>query len=452
MAGNGQSPVTVPTMMQSTTEGSTPALRQACATRLGRQIAGRLRGIQDVTLADARALDDPGVGGVDHARQILVGQDLGGNRATGPDDATADHEMASAPGAGAPRFREEGVTCDRRRQLLAETYLREAIGDIDGVLHGGCVRASVTDQRDAVDAQQRRASVLGVVGALAEAFEGAGHQRGAELGQQARARDLLLDDSQHRLRGALDALEQDVAGEPIGHDHVDLPLEDVAPLDVADVAEVGVVRRNAGQNLVGFPGQRRPLVLFGAVRQQADLRSRLAVQQPGVDRAQHAELRQHRRLGVDVGPHVEQRALAGPGGEGGDDGRPFDTGQPAQHEQAAGHHRARVAGGDDRVSLAGLHQIEADPHRRLLLLLHRHRRGVVHGDHVGRVAHGDARPLGAERLQLGPQARLVSHEDDIDSARAHGGHDALDLDTRRGVGAHGVDGNTRHVRGPSSGP
>ena len=67
--------------------------------RLGRQIAGRLRGIQDVALADAGALDDPGVGGVDHARQILVGQDLGGNRATGPDDATADHEIASAPGA-----------------------------------------------------------------------------------------------------------------------------------------------------------------------------------------------------------------------------------------------------------------------------------------------------------------------------------------------------------------
>ncbi len=114
----------------------------------------------------------------------------------------------------------------------------------------------------AVDAQERRAAVLGVVGPLAEPLERAGHQRCADLGQDARARDLFLDDPEHRLGGTLDALEQDVAGETVGHHHVDLPLEDVAPLDVADVAEVGVARGDTRQDLMRFAGERRPLVLF----------------------------------------------------------------------------------------------------------------------------------------------------------------------------------------------
>jgi hypothetical protein len=151
--------------------------------------------------------------------------------------------------------------------------------------------------------------------------------------------------------------------------------EDVASLDVADVFEVGVaVRIGPRQQLVRVARQRCPLVVLRTVRQQADARALLAVQQARVHRPEHRELREHGRLRIDVGAHVEQRALARFGREGRDDGRPLDAGQAPEHEQPARHHGARVPRGHDRVGLTGLDQIEADAHRRLLLLLHRHRR------------------------------------------------------------------------------
>ena len=289
--------------------------------------------------------------------------------------------------------------------------------------------------------------MLGVVDPLAQPAQRASHQRRAHARQRPRTRDLFAHHAEHRLGGALDPLQHDVAGEAVGHDHVGLPFEDVTPLDVADVAERGLGHDlDAGQDLVRFARQRRPLVLFRAVRQQADLGPRLSVQQARVHRAEHAELGQHRRLRVDVGAHVQQRALTRSRRERGHDGGPLDAGQAPQHEQAAGHHRARVTGRHDGVRLPRFDEVEADPHRRLLLLLHRHRRRVVHRDHVRRVPHDDRRLLGAQRLQLGAQPRLVTDQHDVDAARAHGGHHALHLDSRGGVGAHGIDGDSRHLR------
>jgi hypothetical protein len=342
------------------------------------------------------------------------------------------------------------VLRDRGGQLLAEADLRKPVRHVNRVLDRLGVRAAVADQRDAVDPQQRRAAVLGVVDAPLEPPQRRGHQRGADLGQKAAAHHLVFDHVQHHLGGALDALQDHVAGETVGHHHVDFAAEDVAALDVTQVIERRRAARRARQQLVRVARERRALVLLRAVGEQPDLGPRLAVQEPRVDRAEHAGLSQHRRLGVDVGAHVEQRAFAGLGRKGGDDRRTLDAGQTPEHEQPARHHRARVAGGHDCVGLAGLAQIEAHAHRRLLLLLHRHRRRVVHGDDFGRVADRDLLAGRTDALELGAHARLVADDNHVDPFFADGRDDPLDLDARRAVRSHRVNGDRGQSYGCSS--
>src|SRR5262249_53676543 len=86
--------------------------------RLGGEVARGQRRVQDVALADAGALDDPGVGGVDHLGHVGVGQDLRGDAASGTYDAARYHEMASAPGAGG-----SGVSVSHRKAWRATAFV-----------------------------------------------------------------------------------------------------------------------------------------------------------------------------------------------------------------------------------------------------------------------------------------------------------------------------------------
>ena len=65
----------VPTTIRSTSAGVRPAAASACAAALDGQVGGGLALDRLVALADAGALDDPGVGGVDDLGQIVVGDD-----------------------------------------------------------------------------------------------------------------------------------------------------------------------------------------------------------------------------------------------------------------------------------------------------------------------------------------------------------------------------------------
>ena len=66
--------VTVQTMMASSSGGVDAALRQRAPGGLHRHVGSRHLRIRDVALADAGALQDPLVVGIDHLFQILVGE------------------------------------------------------------------------------------------------------------------------------------------------------------------------------------------------------------------------------------------------------------------------------------------------------------------------------------------------------------------------------------------
>ena len=76
VAGKVLSGVEVASTIRSMSAARSPALVQRLARRRRREVGGDLALRRDVALADAGALDDPLVGGVDHRGEVGVGQDL----------------------------------------------------------------------------------------------------------------------------------------------------------------------------------------------------------------------------------------------------------------------------------------------------------------------------------------------------------------------------------------
>ena len=64
---------------------------------------------------------------------------------------------------------------------------------------------------------------------------------------------------------------------------------------------------------------------------------------------------------------------------------PVDAGQASESEDGGGHAGARVAGGDEGLRAALLHEVGCDEDRRVLLLAERLRRMLVHPDDLGGV-------------------------------------------------------------------
>ena len=106
--------VVVPTTMKSMSAGVSPARSIALHRRLARQVGRRDAGIDDVALADAGALQDPFVAGIDHLLEIGVGEHARRHVGRQAGDARAAqrarggrrgyHSRESLPGAVSPKY------------------------------------------------------------------------------------------------------------------------------------------------------------------------------------------------------------------------------------------------------------------------------------------------------------------------------------------------------------
>ena len=198
-----------------------------------------------------------------------------------------------------------------------------AVGDdadaVDAEQHGAAVRVRI---EGGVERQQRRHERVGV---LAVGRVGEGGQQCADQG----------------LHPALERLQRDVAGEPVGDGHVEGVGHQVAPLDVADEADPRRLLQQ-GERLLA---QRVALAGLLTDRQQADAGLVDVEALARVHRPHLGEL--HEPLGLDlgVGAGVDQhgRRRAGHGDRGGD-GRALDALDPAHPQQRRGHRGAGVAG------------------------------------------------------------------------------------------------------------
>ena len=124
---------------------------------VGGQARRRLAFAGDVAAANAGALDDPLVGGVDRLRQFFIVDAALGKRGTGSsDDGTQGHWAASLQRVGAEIVE---IVADLPGDVVAD----HARGDADGVGDALRVRAAVALHDQAVEAEEDRAvMVVGV--------------------------------------------------------------------------------------------------------------------------------------------------------------------------------------------------------------------------------------------------------------------------------------------------
>src|SRR5215470_1895017 len=157
------------------------------------------------------------------------------------------------PGRLAGEFRFDALPDSRRSRLaLRAVALNEELhdaaidvvrhrffGDADRVFDLRRPRATVCDDRDAAQTEQRRAAVFPVVQATIGAHERAAAHEITHAAQRRLSEGAL----QHAadIRGeTFHRLQRDIAGKAVAHDDVDLAVEEVATFDVADVVERGL--------------------------------------------------------------------------------------------------------------------------------------------------------------------------------------------------------------------
>src|SRR6516164_8537404 len=150
------------------------------------------------------------------------------------------------------------------------------------------------------------------------------------------------------------------------------------------------------------------------------------------------------RFTVDIRTSIDNHRAFGQAWHHNENRRTSNLWESAYHEHTERHHRARIAGADDSVSLAILHEIERNSHRRSFFtqgdtggLMHRHDLGRRHNFHV--CPNGVIRELALDDI-------LIAYQDDLDAKFSCGERRALDDRLRGVIPAHGVNGNSRHKR------
>ena len=154
-----------------------------------------------------------------------------------------------------------------------------------------------------------------------------------------------------------------------------------------------------------------------------------------------------------VGAAVDEQGLAPLGGQHGAQRRPADAADALVEQRRPGQQRAGGAGADQAIALALIEQAHAHRHGGVGLFPHGGGRMILHGDHLGRVHQGDARPaagvypLHLRLAQALLHLRLPAHQRDGQAKFLRGLHRALDNFARGVVAAHGVD---NHVHASAS--
>jgi hypothetical protein len=239
-----------------------------------------------------------------------------------------------------------------------------AAGQLPGERAGGADRARggrpVRDDHAAAEPEQRGAAVRLGVEPVTELPEPATLQHRAHP-RGARPRERGAQFGRREPHRPFQGLQRHVAGEPVGHDHVDGAGHQIAALDVPGEAERqrGALRFS-GEQFVRAAGQHVSLDGFGADGQQADLRRRDPERDLRVSHAELPELNEHFRLGVGGRARVDEHRVVRVRRQ--HDGEPGTrhAGQRKQPLPGARHDRPGGPRRDDRGGLPAPDQLTGD--------------------------------------------------------------------------------------------
>src|SRR5262245_43750352 len=117
--------------------------------------------------------------------------------------------------------------------VVAQIGFVKLLGDADGVADRFWRRAAVTDQGDLLAAEQRRPAEFRIIQAFLDAAKGLSRKNRSGLRQNGLTQ-FGFKQPHNSFDESFAGFENDIAGETVADNHVDIAGEDVAPLDVAD--------------------------------------------------------------------------------------------------------------------------------------------------------------------------------------------------------------------------
>ena len=117
-------------------------------------------------------------------------------------------------------------------EFFVDVLFAEFVGHPNRVLYGVRVRSAVTDDTDALDAQQRGTPVFGIVHSAAELLKRLLGQNVTDL-RRKRPPKLVPQHRRYRLYEALAQLERNVPRKTVADDHIHITLKNISALDVA---------------------------------------------------------------------------------------------------------------------------------------------------------------------------------------------------------------------------
>src|SRR5581483_5961998 len=142
----------------------------------------------------------------------------------------------AAPAARTPEAGAGEASSQRRhrvRDLGGHAIAHRLGSDLHGVRDGARRRAAVTLDEELLEAEDRRATVLRVIGQRAQALDRAREEPESDAPREpAIARD--RGDVVQHLGDPLEELQDDVADEPLADDYVRPAAHEVVPFDVPD--------------------------------------------------------------------------------------------------------------------------------------------------------------------------------------------------------------------------
>ena len=246
----------------------------------------------------------------------------------------------------------------------------------------------------AFDTEQRRAAVGVRRHLLFKRAKRALHEQRPHFGKR-RGHERGLQVPHERLGRALDGLQADVAGEPVGDHHVEVARHEVAPLAVSGEGGDGL-----GQQTVGLLGEQVSLGVLLADIQKTDLRALHPHDGVHVHLAHLGELHEVLRLAVGVGSHVDEQGRTGPSRNDLAQGRALHAFDAPDDERGRGQAGAGGTGGEEAIGGALLHEPAAHDDGGVLLGAHGAGRMLPHLDDLG--GHLRRRPIvnGGEGLHL----------------------------------------------------
>ena len=216
---------------------------------------------------------------------------------------------------------------------------------------------------------------------------------------------LAFQHRKHRDGEALGGFQNDVADEAVANDDVNVVLEQIVALDIADEIQIKLLAK--------LERRERKLVALGFFRadaQNADARSFASKNLARINTSHHRELREMKRLALDVRTGVQQDKFISLARDDRSDAAAVHAVNPPDFEGCRRENAAGVAERNQRVGLAVADQLGGTGDGGILFFAERDNRFVVHRHHFAGVNHFDAVVAKAARRQCCVDGGLVADE------------------------------------------